>query len=144
MIRTRLGTSALLLCLCANSMAGADALQFTIDSTRSYLTLAIPNFTDAPSGLSVNMTGQNRTNGARISTAWSASTNTGNTAFVSGTLSTTVGGSLTGKTLSAIQFISGATTWPRSIRATIVRIQRPTTGPLRPTTTMAPLRLTTG
>jgi len=86
--------------------AKADALTFTLDSTQSYLTLNIPNF--SYSGNNINLTGQNRTNGAPISTAWSASTTTGNTAFVSGTLATTVGGSFTGKTLSAIQFISGA------------------------------------
>ncbi|HEY4310364.1 MAG TPA: PEP-CTERM sorting domain-containing protein [Pirellulales bacterium] len=108
MIRTRHCTTATLLCvfLCAPSIARADALQFSIDSTRSYLTLTIPNF--SVEGIAVSITGQNRTNGAPISTLWSASTNTGNTAFVSGTLSTTVGGSLSGKTLSAIQFISGA------------------------------------
>ena len=88
-----------------SAKAQADALTFTVDSSQSYITLNIPNF--SYSGNTINLTGQNRTNGAPISTAWSTNTNTGNTAFVSGTLATTVGGSFTGKTLSAIQFVSG-------------------------------------
>ncbi len=44
----------------------------------------------------------------RLGTSWNANTTTGNTAFISGTIATTVGGSFTGQTLSAIQFISGA------------------------------------
>lgn len=88
-----------------SAKAQADALTFTVDSSQSYITLNIPNF--SYSGNTINLTGQNRTNGAPIGTAWSSNTNTGNTAFVSGTLATTVGGSFTGKTLSAIQFISG-------------------------------------
>ena len=88
-----------------SAKAQADALTFTVDSSQSYITLNIPNF--SYSGNTINLTGQNRTNGAPISTAWSTNTNTGNTAFVSGTLATTVGGSFTGKTFSAIQFVSG-------------------------------------
>lgn len=88
------------------SLAHADNLSFTVDSSQSYLTLNIPNFSYF--GNNINVTGQNRTNGAPISTAWSASTTTGNTAFISGTFATTIGGSLTGKTLTSIQFISGA------------------------------------
>ena len=106
MIRTRHCTIAVLACLFTVSLARADAVQFTVDSTKSYLTLNVPNFNY--SGNSINLTGQNRTNGAPIATAWSASTNTGNTAFMSGTIATTVGGSLSGKSLTAIQFISGA------------------------------------
>jgi hypothetical protein len=107
MIRTRHCTPAILICLFASSIARADALQFTVDSTQSYLTLNIPNSTVPGTG-SLNFTGQSRINGAPISTAWSASTTTGNTAFISGTFATTVGGSLSGQTLTAIQFISGA------------------------------------
>jgi enamine deaminase RidA (YjgF/YER057c/UK114 family) len=81
-------------------------LTFTVDSTQSYITLNIPNF--SYSGNTINLTGQNRTNGAPIGTAWSAGTTTGNTAFVSGTIATTVGGSFTGQTLTAIQFVAGA------------------------------------
>ena len=96
------------------SAAHADPLVFTVDSTQSYLTLNIPNFTistgNASLGnLTLNLQAQNRTNGAPLATAWSASTTTGNTAFISGTIATTVGGSFTGQTLSAIQFIAGAT-----------------------------------
>ena len=100
--------AALAVCLVAftSSAALADALTFTIDSTVSYVTLNIPNFSF--SGNTINLTAQNRTNGAPLGTAWSANTNTGNTAFVSGTMATTIGGSLSGQTLSAIQFISGA------------------------------------
>ena len=109
-LRVNLLAPALALCGMAfgASAARADALTFTVDSTKSYITLNIPNF--LYSGNTINLTGQNRTNGAPISTAWSASTNTGNTAFVSGTIATTVGGSFTGQTLSAIQFIAGANT----------------------------------
>jgi hypothetical protein len=89
-----------------SAQAKADALSFTVDSSQSYLTLNIPNF--SLSGLTINLTSQNRTNGAPTGTLWSTNTNTGNTAFVSGTFATTVGGSFTGKTLSAVQFISGA------------------------------------
>jgi hypothetical protein len=88
-----------------SAKAQADALTFTVDSSQSYITLNIPNF--SYSGNNINLTGQNRTNGAPTGAAWSTNTNTGNTAFVSGTLATTVGGSFTGKTLSAIQFVSG-------------------------------------
>lgn len=100
---------AVVVCCCATLWAAnakAEALVFTIDSSQSYVSLNIPNF--SLSNTSGNITGQNRTNGAPISAAWSSSTNTGNTAFVSGTIATTVGGSFTGQTLSAIQFISGA------------------------------------
>lgn len=95
------------------SAAHADPLTFSIDSTQSFLTLNIPNFTistglPALGNLTLNLQAQNRTNGAPLSTPWSASTNTGNTAFISGTIATTVGGSFTGQTLSAIQFIAGA------------------------------------
>ena len=104
----RAAISFLVLCkvLITTSAVRGDALTFTVDSTQSYLTLNIPNF--ASGTVNLNLTGQNRTNGAPISTAWSASTTTGNTAFISGTIATTVGGSLSGQTLSAIQFISGA------------------------------------
>ena len=51
-----------MLILLASSTAHADALQFTVDSTQSYLTLNIPNY--SMSGNSINFTGQNRTNGA--------------------------------------------------------------------------------
>lgn len=107
-LRVNLLAPALALCGIAfgASAARADALTFTVDSSQSYITLNIPNFTY--SGNAINLTGQNRTNGAPIAAAWSASTNTGNTAFVTGTLATTVGGSFTGQTLSAIQFISGS------------------------------------
>jgi hypothetical protein len=105
----RLATAVLAVCTLALMTSAAQAqigLTFTVDSTQSYLTLNIPNF--SYSGNNINITGQNRTNGAPTGTAWSASTTTGNTAFVSGTIATTVGGSFTGKTLSAIQFVSGA------------------------------------
>jgi len=107
--RFRLATAALAVCGVALMASAAQAqigLTFTVDSTQSYITLNIPNFTI--SGNTINLTGQNRTNGAPIGTAWSASTTTGNTAFVTGTIATTVGGSFTGKTLTAIQFVSGA------------------------------------
>ena len=94
------------LILMASSTAHAEALQFTVDSTKSYLTLNVPNFSYSGNGININ--GENRTNGAPINAAWSASTTTGNTAFMSGTIATTVGGSLSGKTLTAIQFVSGA------------------------------------
>jgi hypothetical protein len=104
--------AAMAACVLALSaaQARADALTFTVDSSVSYLTLNIPNFTlsTALGNATIALTGQNRTNGAPIGTAWSTNTNTGNTAFVSGTIATTVGGSFTGKTLSAIQFIAGA------------------------------------
>jgi len=90
----------------AQTAARADALTFTVDSAQSYLTLNIPNF--SLSGLSINLTAQNRTNGAPLGTAWSANTNTGNTAFISGTIATTIGGSLSGQSLSSVQFISGS------------------------------------
>jgi len=86
--------------------AKAEALTFTLDSAQSYITLNIPNF--SLSGLTINLTGQNRTNGAPIGTAWSTNTNTGNTAFISGTIATTVGGSFTGQTLTSVRFIAGA------------------------------------
>ncbi|HEY4313555.1 MAG TPA: PEP-CTERM sorting domain-containing protein [Pirellulales bacterium] len=88
------------------STVQADPLTFTVDSTQSYLTLNIPNF--SLSGLTINLTAQNRTNGAPAPTAWSANSTTGNTAFVSGTFATTIGGSLSGQSLSSIQFIAGA------------------------------------
>ena len=69
-----------------SAKAQADALSFTIDSTQSYLTLNIPNF--SLSGLSISLTAQNRTNGAPASTLWSTNTNTGNTAFVTGSFAT--------------------------------------------------------
>ena len=81
-------------------------LTFTVDSTQSYITLNIPNFSISGNGIAIR--GENRTNDAPLSSAWSSSTTTGNTAFVSGTIATTVGGSFTGKTLTAIQFVSGA------------------------------------
>jgi hypothetical protein len=107
-LRVNLLAPALALCgiALAASAARADALSFTVDSTQSYLTLNIPNF--SLSGLTINLTAQNRTNGFPLGTAWSTNTNTGNTAFISGTFATTVGGSFTGQTLSSIQFISGA------------------------------------
>ncbi|HEY4313554.1 MAG TPA: PEP-CTERM sorting domain-containing protein [Pirellulales bacterium] len=89
-----------------SSMAKADPLSFTIDSSQSYLTLNIPNF--SLSGLTINLTSQNRTNGAPTGTQWSANSTTGNTAFISGTFATTIGGSLSGQSLSAVQFIAGA------------------------------------
>lgn len=89
-----------------SSKAQAEALTFTLDSAQSYVTLNIPNF--SLSGLTINLTGQNRTNGAPIGTAWSTNTNTGNTAFISGTIATTVGGSFTGQTLTSVQFVAGA------------------------------------
>ena len=88
-----------------SAKAQADPLSFTIDSTQSYLTLNIPNF--SLSGLAISLTSQNRTNGDPNSTLWSTNTTTGNTAFVTGSFVTTVGGSFSGQTLNAIQFISG-------------------------------------
>jgi hypothetical protein len=107
--RAKLATSALTACVLAMMAATVQAqtgLTFTVDSTQSYLTMTVPNF--SYSGSAINLTGENRTNGAPIGTAWSASTTTGNTAFMSGSIATTVGGSLSGKTLTAIQFVSGA------------------------------------
>lgn len=107
--RAKLATPVLTACVLAMMTTTVHAqlgLTFTVDSTQSYLTLNVPNF--SYSGNAINFTGQNRTNGAPINTAWSASTTTGNTAFMSGTIATTVGGSLSGKTLTAIQFVSGA------------------------------------
>ena len=124
----KLATAVLAVCAVALLTSAARAqvgLTFTVDSTQSYITLNIPNY--SLSGNSLNFTGQNRTNGAPISTAWSASTNTGNTAFMTGTIATTVGGSLSGKTLTAIQFVSVRTICRRSTRATTGRTLRPTT-----------------
>ena len=107
--RAKLATSTLSVCVLAmmtTTVHAQTGLTFTLDSTKSYLTLNVPNF--SYSGNAISLTGQNRTNGAPISTAWSASTTTGNTAFMTGTIATTVGGSLSGKTLTAIQFVSGA------------------------------------
>src|SRR6185437_7662347 len=87
-------------------LARAEHVDFVVDSSRSYLTLAIPNFLF--SGASFNLNGQNRTNGAPLATAWS--TTTGNTAFLSGSFSTTIGGSFSGGSISSVQFISGSST----------------------------------
>jgi hypothetical protein len=84
----------------------AEHVDFVVDSSNSYLTLAIPNF--LYSGASFNLNGQNRTNGAPLATAWSSTT--GNTAFVSGSFSTTIGGSLSGGTINSVQFIAGSST----------------------------------
>jgi len=107
-LRTHLFAPALALCGLAlmASAAQADPLTFTLDSTQSYVTLSIPNF--SLSGLTINTTGQNQVNGNPIGTAWSASTTTGNTAFVSGTIATDLNfgaGNVTG-----VQFISGSNT----------------------------------
>jgi hypothetical protein len=91
--------------ICAGS-ARAEHVDFVVDSSHSYLTLAIPNF--LYSGASFNLNGQNRTNGAPLATAWS--TTTGNTAFLSGSFSTTIGGSLSGGTINSVQFIAGSST----------------------------------
>jgi hypothetical protein len=104
--QVRLATAALAVCGVALMASAAQAqigLTFTVDSSQSYLTLAIPNF--SISGNTINIGGQNRINGAPDGN-WS--TTNGNTAFISGTIATTVGGSFTGQTLSAIQFIAGA------------------------------------
>jgi len=74
----------------------ATPLTFTLDSTQSYLSLAIPNF--SISGNNVNI--HNQSGG----TVWTS----GNKAFVGGTLSTVVGGSLSGETINGVQFIGGA------------------------------------
>lgn len=104
--------AALAACALALSaaQAHADPLSFTVDQTQSYLTLNIPNFSLSTSvgNATISLLAQNRTNGAPVNTSWNANTTTGNTAFVSGTIATDVGGSFTGKTLSAIQFIAGA------------------------------------
>ena len=105
--------AALAVCVLALSAAQvrADTLSFTVDSTQSYLTLNLPNFTISTGNAllgnaTVSINGQNQANGSPLGTAWS--TSTGNKAFISGTIATQVGGSFKGKTLSAIQFISGA------------------------------------
>jgi hypothetical protein len=107
-LRTHLFAPALALCGLAfmASAAQADPLTFTLDSTQSYVTLNIPNF--SLSGLAINTTGQNQTNGAPIGTAWSASTNTGNTAFVSGTIATDL--NFGNNNVTGVQFISGSNT----------------------------------
>ena len=84
----------------------ADPIGFEIDSTESYITLSIPNFT--LSANSYHVLGQNRTNGAPLATAWSASTTTGNTAFISGSFFTTLDGDLSSETITSIQFIGGS------------------------------------
>jgi hypothetical protein len=88
------------------STGAADPIGFELDSTQSYITLSIPNFT--LSGNSYHVSGQNRTNGAPLSTAWSASTTTGNTAFISGSFYTELGGDLANEKVTSIQFISGS------------------------------------
>jgi hypothetical protein len=82
--------------LLAARPAAADPLSFTLDSTQSYISLAIPNF--SISGNNVNV--HNQSGG----TTWTS----GNKAFVGGTLSTDFGGSLSGETMTGIQFIGGA------------------------------------
>lgn len=108
MRRTNLNRLAAALAVCtaafAANKAQAAPLVFTIDSSVSYVQLAIPNF--SYSGNTITIHGQNRTNGAALSTAWS--TTTGNQAFISGTVSSNVEGSFTGQTVSAIAFIGGA------------------------------------
>jgi len=88
------------------SAAQADPLTFTLDSSQSYVTLSIPNFT--LSGQTINVTGENTANGNPISTAWSASTTTGNTAFVSGTIATDL--NFGNNNVTGVQFISGSNT----------------------------------
>jgi len=107
--RAHLFAAALVLCGLALSASNvqADPLTFTIDSAQSYVTLTIPNFTF--SGLAINLQGENRTNGAPLSTAWSASTNTGNTAFVSGTIATDLTGALGGpQNVTGVKFLAGS------------------------------------
>jgi hypothetical protein len=88
------------------SPAQADRIDFVIDSTTSYLTLSIPNFSF--SSTTFNIAGQNRTNGAPLATAWA--TTSGDKAFLSGSFSTTVGGSFYGGTVNSIQFVAGSST----------------------------------
>jgi len=84
----------------------AEHVNFYIDSSNSYLTLAIPNFTFA--NTTINVLGQNRTNGAPLTTNWG--TTTGNTAFLSGSFATTIGGNFQGGVINSVQFIAGSST----------------------------------
>lgn len=101
MRRTHLGRIMAATVAAAGVVLAADAvratpLTFTLDSTQSYVSLTIPNF--SISGNNVNV--HNQSGG----TVWTS----GNKAFVAGTLSTDFGGSLSGQTMTAIQFIGGA------------------------------------
>jgi hypothetical protein len=84
---------------------------FGVDSTESYLTLSIPNFSF--SGNNTNITGQNRTNGAPISGVWTS----GNTAFITGTISTTIYGDFSPGGITAVQFIGGGSTFLSAINS---------------------------
>lgn len=90
--------------LCWQTAAWADRIDFVVDSSASYLTLSIQNF--SISSTTFNITGQNRTNGAPLATAWA--TTSGNKAFLSGSFSTTIGGSFSGGTVNSIQFVAGS------------------------------------
>jgi hypothetical protein len=101
-----LAAASLVAILSLSSLARAERIDFLVDGSQSYLTLSIPNF--SVSGISVSVTGQNRTNGAPLTTAWG--TNTGNTAVLSGNFSTTISGNFYGGTINSIQFVTGTST----------------------------------
>jgi len=78
------------ICLTAVTTCESRAadVTWTIDSSQSYLTFSIPNF--SLSGLNINITGQNPATGAPVSTPWNAAT--GNTTNISGTFMSDIGG----------------------------------------------------
>lgn len=93
-----LGLAALgLVCLVGTNVR-AVPVTWTIDSTASVISMAIPNFTYQ--GTPISIAGQNRTNGAPLSSSWS--TTTGNSAFIAGTIATDWANNGT-----TIQFLSG-------------------------------------
>ncbi len=137
----RLAIAVLGLCglLLTTSVVQGEAIPFTLDSTQSYITLNIPNFTY--SGNNFNLTGQNRTNGAPISTAWSASPRRPATrAFVSGTIATSMNVNFATKTLtsSAVHQRCELTWWP-SPPATTSRTRQPIMPSPRRSTTTVPV-----